>query len=154
MPAPKTVTKVTKDGITFTSNVDRANYFLYELTRAAYRDIAKLIKKRYRDKYYTVFKKDTGQGKNAISHKVYAGKRESNPRLDIGIRHAAPGKPVPGFYSFFHEIGTTHEPKRDLLYQTVKKCIPEIVQIESQYLSAINDEHRAESLIDESEDEG
>ena len=45
MPVPKSVTKLSKNGVTFKSDVDKANYFLYELSRAALRDVAKLVKK-------------------------------------------------------------------------------------------------------------
>ena len=46
MPMPKSVVKIKKDGIEFTSNVDRVQYTIEELTRAALRDAAKLIRKR------------------------------------------------------------------------------------------------------------
>ena len=35
MPLPKSVTKIKKDGIEFVSNVDRAQYTIQELSRAA-----------------------------------------------------------------------------------------------------------------------
>lgn len=48
MSVPRSVTKVTKNGIEFTSNVDRVNYTMKELCRAALRDVGKLVCKRFR----------------------------------------------------------------------------------------------------------
>ena len=45
MPLPKSVVKINKDGVTYTSSVDRTQYTLLELTRAALRDISKLLRK-------------------------------------------------------------------------------------------------------------
>src|SRR5690625_1984264 len=50
MPMPKSVTKVTKDGVKFISNVDRTKYTLVELQRAALRDVAKFLRNRMKAK--------------------------------------------------------------------------------------------------------
>ncbi len=50
MPMPRSVTKINKNGVKFTSSVDRANYTIEELARAALRDSAKLIRKRMIEK--------------------------------------------------------------------------------------------------------
>ena len=42
MPVPSVV-KFTKNGVEYTSSVDRANYYIYELTRAALKDVGKYI---------------------------------------------------------------------------------------------------------------
>ena len=72
MPVPKSVTKLSKNGVTFKSDVDKANYFLYELSRAALRDVAKLVKKRFREKYYSIFNRVTRQAPKATTYNVYA----------------------------------------------------------------------------------
>ena len=65
MPVPKSVTKIVKkDGkntVTFKSDVDRANYTLNELTRAALRDVGKYIAKEFKDDFYSYFDKRTGR---------------------------------------------------------------------------------------------
>ena len=44
MSAPKSVTKINKNGVTYTSNVDACQYYLHELNRAALRDVGKFVK--------------------------------------------------------------------------------------------------------------
>lgn len=154
MSVPKSVVKIKKNGVQYTSSVDRANYFLFELSRAAMRDVGKYVRKKFRQAYYQTFRKHTGEGPKAISYTVISGRNTKYPRVEIGIRHSAPGKPVPGFYTYFHEVGTSRHKKYGLLSKTVYENIPEIIEIESQYLSGLEDEARALSLIDEEEYSG
>src|SRR5690606_41697884 len=49
MAMPKSVTKVTRHGVEFTSNVDRAKYTITELSRAALKDVAKFLRRRMID---------------------------------------------------------------------------------------------------------
>lgn len=149
MPVPKSVVKVKKDGIEFVSNVEAVYYNIHELSRAALRDIGKLLKKRYQDRYYSVYKKHSGKGKFAISYKVERIETSPTPCLKIGIRHASPGHVVRGFYTFFHEVGTTRYSARPLLKRVVEENLAEIQRIEGAYLNAINNEAGAKSLIDE-----
>ncbi len=151
MATPKSVVKFTKNGVEFISSVDRAQYYLFELTRAALRDVCRYVRKQYRTAYYHEFKRHTGEGPRAISYTVYSGKNTEVPRANIGIRHASPGHTVRGFYSYFHEVGTVKEPKHGLLQRIVEAHIGEIRLIEAQYLSAISTDE-AQSLI-ESEDD-
>ena len=65
MAAPKSVVKFTKNGVEFISSVDRAQYFLFELTRAALRDVCRYVRKQYRTAYYHEFKRHTGEGPRA-----------------------------------------------------------------------------------------
>lgn len=152
MPAPKSVVKINNNGIEFTDSVDKANYYIFELTRAALRDVSRFVRKRFREEYYKTFKKHTRQGPKAISYVIYSSKKTLYPRAEIGIKHAANGKPVPGFYTYFHEVGTAKEPKRGLLQSVVESNIDQIRQIEAQYLSAIENEQEADSLIDGEDD--
>ena len=138
---PKTVTKVTKDGVTFKSNVDRAQYTIYELKRAALRDVAKLIRKRMIQK----LKNLPGMKRNRRIYKstqYWVRKRESD--LQIGFKHNA-------WYGAKSELGTSKQPARGILRGTVYENIDEIVKIQSKYLSAIEDDLKAKSLIDEDE---
>lgn len=148
MPAPKSVVKIKKNGIEYTSNVDRAAWTMKELCRAALRDVAKFVRKRFGEEYYKEFHKYSGQGKKAISAKVWASNSTKFPRVDIGIKS---GK-VPGFYTYFHEVGSSKERGRGILKRTVESNIANIVEIESKYLSALEDEAAALRLL-ESEDD-
>lgn len=168
MPVPKSVTKLSKNGVTFKSDVDKANYFLYELSRAALRDVAKLVKKRFREKYYSIFNRVTRQAPKAMTYNVYAKDYIKFPRVDCGFEHSSRKKTVPGFYARFQEKGTingkhskknpggTHIKARGMFQDIVDASIADIVSIESQYLSGLEDEARVLSMIEtegEMEDE-
>lgn len=144
MALPKTVTKIKKDGIEFTSNVDRAQYTIQELTRAAIRDSLKLIRKRMIDK----LKKLPGMKRNKRLYKStqYWVRKWENDGI-IGFRHDS-------WYGARSELGTHGQPARNILRDTVFENIDEIRRIQAQYLSAVEDELKAQSLIDEKEQVG
>jgi len=138
---PKSVTKISKNGVEFVSSVDRCQYTIAELTRAALRDTAKLIRKRSLEK----IRKLPGmrRGKRPLrSTQYWLRRRESD--LVIGFKHDT-------WYGVAQELGTKNQPRRNILRDTVFENIDEIQKIQAQYLSAIEDERKAESLIDESE---
>ena len=151
MSIPKSVVKVKKNGVEYTSNVDKCQYYMFELTRAALRDAAKFCVKRFRENYYSVFKRHTGDAGRATKYKVYSNKNTKYPRVEIGLPHAHRGNPVDGFYAYFQEVGSSKQPKLGLLTKTVQSNIAEIIKIESQYLSALEDEARVQQLISEKE---
>ena len=150
MSIPKSVVKVKKNGVEYTSNVDKCQYYMFELARAALRDAAKFCVKRFRENYYSVFKRHTGDAGRATKYKVYSNKNTKYPRVEIGLKNG----PVPGFYAYFQEVGSSKQPKLGLLTKTVQSNIAEIIKIESQYLSALEDEARVQQLISEKEYEG
>lgn len=140
MPVPKSVTKISKDGVTFISNVDRVQYTLTELTRAALRDTGKFVCSKFRRSYYSVFKRRKGRvGKYA---QYWVRKRENN--LQVGVKPFA-------FYGLFQETGSSKTKKLGLLQKAVKENIPEIIKIQSKYLSGLENEAKALSMINESE---
>lgn len=144
MPLPKSVTKIKKDGIEFVSSVDRAQYTIEELSRAALKDVAKLIRKRIIEEA----KKMPGMRRSRRlyrSFQYWVRKRETD--LLIGTKHGT-------WYGEFQELGTSQQPKRGIIRDTVFKHIDDIRRIEGQYLSAIEDENRALGLIDEAEEVG
>lgn len=146
MSVPKSVTKVTRNGVEFTSSVDRVNYTMKELCRAALRDVGKFVCKRFRQSYYATFRRKSGRvGRYAQYWVKY--KREDVPSLQVGIKPNA-------FYGGFQEVGSSKQPKQGLLSKAVKDNIAEIIKIESQYLSALEEEARALSMISEQDYEG
>ena len=148
MSAPKSVVKMNKNGITYTSNVDACEYYIFELTRAALRDVGKFLKKQFRENYYRTFRRKTGEGGKATKVKVWSSKNTKYPRLEIGL----PTGKVPGFYSYFQEVGTSKTPKYALLTHAAQDNIATIVKIESQYLSGLSGEaERLNHLINEGE---
>ncbi len=141
MSVPPSVVKVTKDGVEFTSSVDRVNYTLKELCRAALRDVGKLVCRRFREKYYGQFRRKSGRvGKYTQYFVKY--KSEEIPSLEVGLKPNA-------FYGGFQELGSSRTQRRGLLQGAVEENIAEIVKVESQYLSAMGDEVEALSLISE-----
>lgn len=147
MSAPKSVVKIKKDGVEYVSNVDRGSYYLFELTRAALRDVGKFVKKRFKESYYSNFTRRTGAAGRVTKYKVWSSKSTKYPRLQIGL----PTGRNDGFYAYFQEFGTVRTPELGLLKKTVEQNISEIVKIESQYLSAVSDERAAQSKINEGE---
>ncbi len=139
MSVPKSVVKLKKDGVEFTSSVDRVSYTIRELTRAALRDVGKLVCKRTRQK----IRRRTGRV--AKNTQYWVRKQEGD--LQVGFK---PG----GFYGGFQELGTEKQPKVGALYGAVKDNLNTIRDIEGKYLSAIEDEQEALRLISEGEYQG
>ena len=50
MSVPRSVTRTTKDGVKIISSVDRCQYTIYELSRAALRDVGKFLVRRVNEK--------------------------------------------------------------------------------------------------------
>lgn len=139
MPMPKSVMKMNKDGVRFESSVDKVQYTLEELTRAALKDVGRYIKRETGRQ----IKRKTGR--LAKNTQYWVRKRETD--LLVGFK---PG----GFYGMYQELGTEKTPKIGALHHAVADNIPMIIAIQSQYLSAMEDEARALSLINEAEEVG
>ncbi|TCT23390.1 hypothetical protein EDD68_107104 [Melghiribacillus thermohalophilus] len=141
MPMPKSVTRVTKDGVTFVSNVDRAQYTLRELQRAALRDTAKFVRK------ITIqeLKKLPGMRRSRrLYNSTQYWVRRIESDLVIGYKHDT-------WYGALGEVGQKRQPKRNILRQKVFDNIDQIRIIQGQYLSAIEKDNKARGIIDERE---
>ena len=147
MSVPKSVTKINKNGVTYTSNVDACQYYIYELSRAALRDVAKFVKRTFKDSFYSVFEKETGNAGKATQSIVYSNKDTKYPRVEIGLKKSQ----LKGVYAYEQEFGTSTVPRLGLLTDAVESNVAQIVEIESKYLSALESEAETLSLIDESE---
>lgn len=156
MPTPKSKIKVlAKNGkteVTYESNLDATEYYLFELNRAALRDVGKYVAKTFKTAFYSNFGKHTGNAGKATKYNVFSNKDTKYPRVQIGLKPPN-GR---GFYEYFQEFGTsTGIPRLGLLTHAVQDNVAEIVKIESQYLSGLSDEAaRLESLINENDYEG
>lgn len=146
MSIPQSVTKISKDGVEFISNVDRCSYTIKELTRAALRDVGKFVCKRFRQSYYSAFKRRKGNIGRYTQYWVRY-KQEDYPNLQVGLKPNA-------FYGGFQELGTSKQTKMGLLSDTVQSNIAEIIEIESKYLSALEDEAKALAMISDDDYEG
>lgn len=146
IPSPMKYTK--GGGVEFTSSVDRANYTIAELTRAAMKDVGRFILR-------TVSKEVKGISK-FLKRAKYAPKRyqmwvrKQENDLVLGIENTKYGAES-AWWADQSELGTNRQPKRSILYNAVVHNIDTIRQIEAQYLSAVEDEEKARSLMDEAE---
>lgn len=150
MPLPKSVTKINKDGVVFESSVDKVNYLLNELTRAALRDVAKLIRKRTIEKMKTM----PGMKRSKRTYRAlgyWVRKKETD--LQIGYGNSKRGTSGDTWYAIQAELGLDNQPKRAFLRNTVFENIPLIVEIESKYLSSLESEAEALKQIRETEEQ-
>lgn len=142
MPIPSPV-RITRNGVEYISSVDRVLYTMEELSRAALRDIGKLVRNRALDKVRKL--KGFKRGKRPLkAFQIWVKKQEGV--LIVGIKHDT-------WYGVKQELGTSNQPKRAILTNTVMHNIDEIRRIAGLYLQHIEDENAALALIDEN-DEG
>lgn len=139
MSLPKAV-KIKKNGVEYISNVNRLEYTLTELIRAALRDTGKFICNRTRQK----IRHRTGRLRKNIQYWVRT--RQPTPNLQVGFK---PG----GFYGLYQEIGTKEIVATRALTTSTENNISQIREIQAQYLSALGSE-RGERIINEKEYEG
>ena len=145
MSIPKSVVKFKKGDIVYTSSVDRVQYTMRELTRAALRDVGKFVARTCNSaamKLQGMKRSRRVRGKTS-AFQYWVRKKEGD--LQVGIKHGT-------WYGEQQELGTRNQPKRGFLRTSVYDNIPTIVEIESKYLSALESEAEALRLI-ESEDE-
>ena len=150
MGVPKSVVKIDKNGVHYTSSVDRASYTILELTRAALRDVGKFLARTANSKAMKLkgLKKSRrvrGRTSTFLYNVPWA--KSGLPHLEVGVKHGT-------WYGEQQELGTSKQPRRQILRNSAHDNIATIIQIESQYLSALESEARALSLINEKEYSG
>lgn len=145
MSIPKSVVKFKKGKIVYTSSVDRAQYTIRELTRAALRDVGKYVSRTCNSAAMKLpgLKKSRRVRGRTSAFQYWA--RSKSCDLQVGIKHGT-------WYGEQQELGTRNQPKRGILRASVYDNIPTIIEIESKYLSALESEAEALRLI-ESEDD-
>lgn len=147
MSVPKSVTRIKRDGIEYISSVDRCNYTIFELTRGALRDVGKFLvvsMNKTAQKLPGMKKNPRVRGKNSTFQK-WVRKRECD--LQIGTKQET-------WYGYRQEFGTSGMKQLGIIKSTTMDNIPTIIEIESKYLSALEDEARALSLVDENDEDG
>ena len=150
MPLPKSVTKISKNGVEFVSSVDRANYLITELTRAAMKDVAKYVLRIVRANVRAISSQTKKMRYAGMRYQYWVRKRECD--LQLGIENTKFGAES-AWWADQSELGTGNQPNRGFLRAAVYDNIATIRQIESQYLSAIEDEAGAEAMVDEEEND-
>lgn len=150
MPLPKSVTKISKNGVEFVSSVDQANYLITELTRAAMKDVAKYVLRIVRANVRAISSQTKKMRYAGMRYQYWVRKKECD--LQLGIENTKFGAES-AWWADQSELGTGNQPKRGFLRAAVYDNIATIRQIESQYLSAIEDEAGAEAMVDEEEND-
>lgn len=150
MSVPKSVVRFRKGGVEYTSSVDRVNYTLVELTRAALRDVGKYIARTANSeamKLKGLKKSRRVRGRTSTFLYNVPWAKTGLPHLEVGVKHGT-------WYGEQQELGTSKQPKRGILRNSAQNNIAQIVEIESKYLSALEDEAKALRLISEEEYSG
>lgn len=145
MGVPKSVVRFKKNGVEYTSSVDKASYTIVELTRAALRDVGKFLVRTANSKAQKLpgLKKSRrvrGRTSTFLYNVPWAEK--GLPHLEVGVTHDT-------WYGADQEMGTSKQPRRSILRKSAQENIATIIEIESKYLSALEDEATALSLINE-----
>jgi HK97 gp10 family phage protein len=147
MSVPKSVVRFRKGGVEYTSNVDFACYTIVELTRAALRDVGKFIVRTANTgamKLPGLSKSRRVRGRTSAFLYNVPWAKTGLPHLEVGVAHDT-------WYGAEQEMGSSRMPKHGILRNSAHDNIAKIIEIESKYLSALEDEARALSLIDEGE---
>lgn len=152
MALPK-YTRISRNGVEYIDGSDRALYTITELSRAAMRDVAKLVLGKARRTYYTLLRRRTGKATRAMQYWIPRRDDDGNEvqvaKLYLGFKRG-----VAGFHASYQEQGMNNQEARHILFNAVNDNIDEIRRIEAQYLSAIDTSDSGQSLIDEGEEEG
>lgn len=150
MAVPKSVVKISKKGVEYTSEVDKASYTILELTRAALRDAGKFIVRTANSEGQKL--------KGLKGHRRVMGTKSTFlynvPWAKKGLPHLEVGVTDDAWYGVDQELGTSKQPRRQILRNSAHDNIAKIVEIESKYLSALEDEAEALRLISEEEYKG
>jgi len=152
LPLPNAKMKIKyKDGkseLTFESKVDRVNYTMEELVRAANRDVGKFLTRLIRAEVRSI-NNFTRKARYVPQRYQYWARKQEND-LQIGVENTSKGAET-AWWADQAELGSNGQPKREFIYNTTKNNIDKIREIQAQYLSAINDELEAERKVAESE---
>lgn len=157
MPIPPSVTKTIKGNVTIVSSVDRCAYTIRELTIAALRDVGKYVCitcNRAAQKLYHGSMQHSKRVRGIKkTFQYWVRRRECD--LQVGIAHDS-------WYGIQQELGSSgnrnrgpsNMKKKGILTGAVYDNIAEIIKIESQYLSALENEAEALALISAAEHDG
>ena len=129
MPLPKSVTKIKKDGVEFISSVDRIKYTLNELSRAALRDTAKLIRKRMLVKLRQL--PGMKRSKRPYKSTQYWIQKTRNRPCRSGFKGTIPGT------ACCRNSARRTSQSGIILRGTVMELVLTIRQMQGQYLSAL-----------------
>jgi hypothetical protein len=152
MGMPKSVVKINKDGVNYTSSVDKTQYTMMELERAALRDAGKFLKRTVK----ALIPKDEGHARKSLGVWVRKPWKNRAAHLQIGVYNKKTAEKKGLFYvGYFHLIEFGSRKLRGLrpITNGTKGNIETVRKIQAQYLGYIEDEIKALSVIDEGDEE-
>jgi hypothetical protein len=150
MSAPKSVVRFRRNGIEYISNVDFTCYTLVELSRAAMKDVGKLLTRTANSKAMKLpgLKKSRRvRGQTSTFRWKVPWAKSGLPHVEVGVTHNT-------WYGVEQEMGSSKMPKLGFLRDSAYSKIPQIIEIESHYLSALSSEAAALAQISEGESKG
>ena len=153
MPIPKSVTRQCgNSGLKIVDSVDRCQYTINELCRAALRDVGKYMVITANKKAQKLPGMSKSKRVRGTRHAFqYWVRKNTNlkmlPDLQVGIKHDT-------WYGVNQEFGTKKMKKKGFLMASASENVANIVKIEAQYLSAMESEAAALSKINEGEYKG
>lgn len=150
MSVPKSVVRFKKGSVTYTSDVDFVCYSILELSRAAMRDVGKFLARTANAaamKLPGLKKSRRVRGKTSTFLYNVPWAKTGLPHLEVGVKHGT-------WYGEQQELGTSGQPKRQILRNSAYENITQIVEIESKYLSAMKDKAAILRLIEEKDYSG
>lgn len=154
MSVPKSVVRYQRGKVTYTSSVDRALYTLVELSRAALRDSGVFITRTANNKASKLPGMSSKNFKGGLHNRI-KGKGSTFgwtvPWAKTGLPHLEVGIKDDAWYGAEQELGSSRMPRLGILRNSVYNNIPQIIEIQSRYLSALEDEAKALRLISEEE---
>lgn len=151
MGMPKSVIKINKDGVQYTSSVDRTQYTMLELERAGLRDAGKFLKKIIRK----LIPKDEGHARKSLATWVRKPFKDRAAFLQVGVYNKKTAvKKGLKYVSYFHilEFGSRNQKALRPITNGTKQNIETIRKIQAQYLGYIEDELKAQTIINEDEE--
>ena len=142
---------MSKGKVIYESKTGQVKVLMSELERAAFKEVAKLIRKDAKARCPV----DSGNLKKNIATWVKK-KGPEGPHLQIGVYDKARAKRKKlehAYYASFIEFGTKKMGEKPFLRPSVFENIDQIRLIQGKYLKEIQDENRARGLINEAEEE-
>lgn len=135
MSVPKSVIKFKKGEVIYKSSVDYAAYTIKELSRAALRDVGKMLARYANDAANKHMKERHHHAllKYKSPFQYWVRKRETD--LQVGVEKTGHKDE---WYGASQELGTSGMPKLGILTETTRANIALIREIESKYLTGIN----------------
>jgi len=137
--------KISKNGVELVSYIDLAKYNMAELSRRALTDTGKYLRMELIKKIKTLpGMKRHKRPYSAVRWSVPRWKKGAYPKLEIGIKHGT-------WYGEFQEFGTRSMKKKGWLRGTTEENLAMIRFFEGFYLKEIEDNIKAQALIEESD---